>query len=452
MSRKLIPAITRAVEEEGVRESINRLGRINFALRTLTITGTAFALNVLADALLHLSQLPHILFFAVQIAFFSLFGAFLLRPIDQRLMDVGLAGWYKYPVVALWLLSVSLTAAWPSGWQAGLGLFLLLLVLGCSIRGNPLPMELVSACAPTESHPSAYEVRQQNRPRWFISSVGFARSLLTLGCCWLPLIWLENASGGGIRIWFARLGYCILSLVWFYVLVGRLDDAGRWPRKRYQLLLIGLVLLVGVLGRILGEGWSARDHGFLPYSAAHFVYLLRAWLKHLNGYGILALFLFIQIPLVLLSSEPRTERSVSAKDGSNKHEPAVKTNELALSEPFEYLRILFVIACLWVPLIYMDNAFEGSVGSWIARLGYLILGFFWFAFANGRLEDAGWAHSWYPPQYVLVVTVASVMPLAVHWVNGYEALALFVLIQIPTVFLKSKPKPGDSLREAGGAP
>jgi hypothetical protein len=32
------------------------------------------------------------------------------------------------------------------------------------------------------------------------------------------------------------------------------------------------------------------------------------------------------------------------------------------------------------------------------------------------------------------------MLLAVHWVNGYETFALFALVQIPTVFLKSKPK------------
>lgn len=150
----------------------------------------------------------------------------------------------------------------------------------------------------------------------------------------------------------------------------------------------------------------------------------------------LVLFLLIQVPLVFLPSRPKT----AEKEGSKKP-PAVKTNELALCGAFEYLRILLVIACLWIPLIYMDSTSGGGAGSWIARIGYVILVCAWLIFANGRLEDAGWGHSSYPSQYFLVVSVASLMPLAIHWVNVYEALAIFVLIQTPTALLRSKPAP-----------
>ena len=54
---------------------------------------------------------------------------------------------------------------------------------------------------------------------------------------------------------------------------------------------------------------------------------------------------------------------------------------------------------------------------------------------------------WATRQYFLVVSVASLMPLAVHWVNGYGALAIFVLIQTPIALLLSKPRPDDPLLE-----
>jgi uncharacterized membrane protein YhaH (DUF805 family) len=283
------------------------------------------------------------------------------------------------------------------------------------------------------------------RAQWLVSPVGYLRSLLTFACIWLPLIYLEDASGQGFGVWIARLGYSILSIVWFFKVLGRLDDAGRLPRARYGFLITCLVCLTGILRSLEHAGRSPQWYGFPFSSAASIVSMLTAWLRHINGYEQLALFLLIQMPLALLTSKPKSPKLLAEinrqKESRNKSMPVVKTNELALSGPFEYLRILLVIACLWIPLIYMDNAFGGSVGSWIARLGYLILGFFWLAFANGRLEDAGWAHSWYPSQYGLVVSVASLMPLAVHWVNGYGALAIFVLIQIPTVFLRSKPRP-----------
>jgi hypothetical protein len=446
MIRSLIRAITNAAEEEELRQTLNRLGRINFVFRTLTITGLAFAFEFLGEALLHLTQLPHVLYVVQRIILFGAFGTILLRGIDRRLMDAGLARWFRYPIIAAWLLAVSLPAAWPSGWQIGLCLFLLLLILGCSARGTPLPTEFDSASVPTAPKWNAYAPRIRYQPKWFISPVSFLRSLLTLACLWLPLICLENASGGGTGIWFARFGYCILSLIWFYVLVGRLDDAGRLPRKRYGFILIGLVLLAGLLFPAHGEGWSAHLHSSLLSRAASFLYLLRVLLRCLNGYEILALFLVIQVPLALLPSKPMPPELLAEinrrKDDLNKKMPVVKISKSSLCGPFEYLRILMVITCFWIPLIYLDNVSSGSVGSWIARIGYLILGCFWLIFANGRIEDAGWSHSQYPAQFALVVSVVSLMPLAFHWVNGYGALAIFVLIQTPTALLRSKRKMG----------
>ncbi|MGD0832666.1 MAG: hypothetical protein ABR907_17165 [Terracidiphilus sp.] len=452
MSGRLVPAITRVVQEAELRQSLGRLGRTDFALRILTITGIAFACEFLGDALLHLTLLPHVLYVLQRIILFGAFGTILLRGIDQRLADAGLPRWCRYPAIAAWLLSVSLPTAWPSGWQIGLGLFLLLLILGCSIRGTSLPTEFDSASRPTAPEWHADASRRQYRPKWFNNQLSFSRYLLTLVCLWLPLIWLESASGGGIGIWFARLGYCVLSFVWFFVLIGRLNDAGRLPRKRYGFLLAGLVLLIGLLNRGLEQQWSTHLDSFL-LSSARFTHLLGAWPKYLNDYELLALFLFIQIPVAFLPSKPRPPEPVPANDAvvkSKRRVPAAKTNELALCGPLRFLGILLAIAIVWLPLIFIDRASGGDIASWVTRIGYLVLVFFWMTFAGGRFDDAGMADSGYAPQYFLVVAVASLMPLAVHWVNGYGALAIFVLIQIPTVFLPSKPKSEEP--SAGGQP
>jgi hypothetical protein len=58
--------------------------------------------------------------------------------------------------------------------------------------------------------------------------------------------------------------------------------------------------------------------------------------------------------------------------------------------------------------------------------------------AAARFSDAGWDVEWRDTQYGLVIVAASLMPLAVHWVNVYGALVIFVLVQVPTVFLRSK--------------
>lgn len=447
MSTGLIFAIVRAEQEAELRESLGRLGRIDFALRILTITGTALALEFLGDSLLDLAQLPHLLYVVQRIILFGAFGTILLRGIDRRLLDAGLARWYRYPVIAAWLLSVSLPAAWPSGWRIGLGLFLSLLILGSSIPGTPLPAEFDSVSRPRAREWSRFAPRKQYRPMWSNNPVSFLRSLLTLGCLWLPLVWLESASGGGIGVWFARFGYCILSLVWFFVLIGRLNDAGRLPRKRYGFLLTGLVLLIGMLGRILGKGWSARPHGFLFSSAAGFAASLEAWLRHVSGYEIFAVFLLVQVPLALSPSKPKPYAPAPESDHAGRRPkrrtPDVKINELALCGPLEFLRFLLAIALLWIPLIYIDHASGGGIGSWIARFGYLILAAFWMTFANGRFVDAGMGHGQYSSQYILVVATASLMPLALRWVNGYGALTIFALIQVPTVLLRSKPLPDD---------
>lgn len=253
-------------------------------------------------------------------------------------------------------------------------------------------------------------------------------------------------------MWVARLGYFILGVVWLIKVLGRLEDAGRSPHMGRGYFILGGVLLIEMLRHMVSTGWSSQSYGFLFSNVVHILSMLSPWLKLINGYEKLALLLLIQIPLALLPSKPRPDELVPAQKVENKYgkklEERRKVAKPFLVTPLSFLRRLLVIAFLWAPMIYMDSVSNGEIVTWIARLGYFILIYAWLMNASGRFEDAGWAFNWDGAQYCLVVSVASLMPLAVHWINGYESLALFVLIQIPTVLLKSKPKPEEPSLES----
>jgi len=172
---------------------------------------------------------------------------------------------------------------------------------------------------------------------------------------------------------------------------------------------------------------------------------LPRWVSHINKYEMLALFLLIQAPFALLPTSPRIYNLAPSRRRENKYAKQLvewrKTHKPFLVDRFAFLRRLLVIAVLWSPLIYVDGVSSGGVGTWIARLGYSVLTFAWLMNSDGRFKDAGWRGPTGHWQYCVVVSVATLMPLAVHWVNGYQALAVFVVVQIPIVFPKSKPSP-----------
>lgn len=416
--------------------STKRVSRLNYALRTLLVTTMALAIEFLGDDLLHLDLLPYCLYALQAIIVFALFGRVLMPTIEGRLLDMGAPKQYKLPVCAVWLASISIIAIWPNGRAIGLILFALLLIGGCSVPSGK------SALAPIAEAPvfSAHDDEAQasgtmGMPRFpsrlLVNRHGFLRILVTIACLWLPLIWLGSISGDSAAVWFARFGYAVLSVVWLLKALGRLADAGRLPRARYGYLAIGFVFLISTLPRT----------GFFVWDEHPSLLILTRWFSFLNGYEVLALFLLLQIPLALLPTKARCLEVASgtAEIHSKESSRETEANQLSLRGPTEYLRILLVISAAWIPFIYMDRASGGGVGTWIARGGYIVLGIFWLIFANGRLADAGWDHSSYPSQYFLVVSVSSLMPLALHLVNAYGALVIFVLIQTPILFLKSKP-------------
>jgi hypothetical protein len=202
-----------------------------------------------------------------------------------------------------------------------------------------------------------------------------------------------------------------------------------------------------------GVGQPPHLYGFSISDAGHIVFSLMPWLKFINGYEMLAVFLLVQVPLALfpskLGSGKPAQQTIESKFGKLLAERR-STGKRFLVGPFAFLRRLLVLAFLGGPLIYLDGVSNGGIGSWSARLGYFILIYAWMMNSYGRFKDAGWTEGWYGAQYWLVVSVVSLMPFAVHWVNGYGALVIFVLIQTPTALLRSKPKPEKPLLETDG--
>jgi hypothetical protein len=259
--------------------------------------------------------------------------------------------------------------------------------------------------------------------RLLVGQVGYLRFLLTFACVWLVLIWLADTPSDQLQALIAHFGYFIMGFVWLFKVLGRFEDSGR----------------------------SSNLYG-IPYCIiVPVVSMLPLWHSLINGYETLALFMLIQVPLALLRSKSRPEEPAPPQRELSEYRKNLELKRKA-AKPFlvgqySFLRRVLVIVFLYAPLIYMDVTSSHGMGTWIARFGYFILSFAWIMNVTGRFDDAGWTRSWYGSQYVLVVSVVSLMPLVVHWVNGYGALAIFVTIQTPTALLRSKPKPEEPLSE-----
>jgi hypothetical protein len=262
----------------------------------------------------------------------------------------------------------------------------------------------------------------------------------------LPLIWLYTTSIHGTGMWVAMVGLSIIGVIWLTKLLGRLEDVGWLSSSWLGYFAVAIVLLNRIRRNIDGAGQPLQFHGLSLSDAAHSALSAMPWLKSVNGYEMLALFLLIQAPLALLPSKQRGKEAPSPKKFESRFGKLLaerrRTQKRFLVTPSAFLNRLLVIALFWVPLIYLDAFSRGGFGTWLARSGYFILIYAWLMNVQGRFEEAGWIEGWYGAQFCLVVIVASLMPLAVNWVNAYVALAIFVLIQVPAVFLLRKSPSG----------
>jgi hypothetical protein len=243
--------------------------------------------------------------------------------------------------------------------------------------------------------------------------------LFTFACIGIPLIWVAGSVSQPVGPVTADFGFGILYFVWLIKVLGRLADSGHASNWYWGPFCIGVTAV-----------------SFLPFQ-----HHLLSW------YEALGLFLFIQTPLALLPSRHEADkfneerlRKIRERVRRKREERVRRWGRKEIKQPrlrpLAFLIALLVIGCLSALLIYVGRASGGGVGIWFTRSGLIVA---WMTNVNARFNDAGLIEGWYGSQFVLAVSVASLMPLAVHWVNGYGALAIFLLLQIPTVFLRSKP-------------
>jgi hypothetical protein len=213
---------------------------------------------------------------------------------------------------------------------------------------------------------------------------------------------------------------------------------------------VAILMMSATIGRLLDAKLSVLY--IFPitfiwiFSTVTFMFGLHYW-----PFG-LALFVFMLIMGGILPINPapvrigfvdKGEEQSSDTDTSN---DKVKRRQFNPGSPLAFLIILIILASLWLPLIYLDDISGHGAGVWIARVGYAILGFFWISLSVNRFKDAGLLDGRFFP-YLIAVSAVSLLPLIFNLTNGYESLAIFVLIQTPITLLRSKPSPEEPLEE-----
>jgi hypothetical protein len=437
-----------------VASSARPIGRIGFVLRILLTTALcrAFEFVYSRNDTSHLNLMPRYIEALGGVIVFGFLGVYVVKAISGRLLDARLPRWYRFPMFSAWLLSSLIPIIWPRTWPIGFALFAVLLLVGGLFSSKQVFAASTLEGKVADEDEKGHKSASSNLRR--VGPIGFLRNLLTIGCLCCPLILLDTSSVQGAGVWVARIGYFILGIVWLAKILGRLEDAGRLSPSWFGSFVVAAVLLMRMFSRMQDASHPPHLFGFSISDTGHTVFSLLPWLKFINDYEMLAVFLLVQVPLALLPSKFGSGKSASPQKPESRFGRLLaerrSTGKRLLVGPFAFLRRLLVLAFLGGVLIYLDSVSNGGIGSWSARLGYFILIYAWMMNSYGRFEDAGWTEGWYGAQYWLVVSVISLMPFAIHWVNGYGSLVIFVLIQIPTVLLRSKARPGKPVVETGG--
>jgi hypothetical protein len=102
-----------------------------------------------------------------------------------------------------------------------------------------------------------------------------------------------------------------------------------------------------------------------------------------------------------------------------------------------FLIWVLVVAALWGTFDQLKIRLGGSHAPIIADGGYSLVGMLWMQSVEGRLLDANLPR-WYRWPYILILSFGCILLHLYKVLDGPEALALFILAQVPTVFIKSR--------------
>jgi hypothetical protein len=425
-------------------ELIAPVGRFTFLLRVLLVAvcGVAFyQLGMGANSELAAQGLGLVCL---------IFGLVWLFDIDGRLMDAGLPHTYSTYYGSI----VALVSFLPFAFKLltipqALALFVFLQVPTVFIQSKPGNAAILAWKAGHEETMRKRRLRRSKRARRVSHDqrVSFTVSVFLIAVFLGILNTLRAKTNSEIEALVLGLFSLFLGFVWFILLKMRLDESGlsHWHKNTFLFVLAAC---------------------FLPYAY-----------RLIDFRQALALFVVLQIPLLFIrNKQAPTEFAtdsvnpepvpdpVSPEATFNEASPEVTMGGAMLADeetpcpvqdedrpnrkqigPWGFLYGLSMIACFWLVLIRLDDVSGYGLGVWVARMGYAVLSFFWFGLAGSRFKDAGLFDGRFG-LYWIAVSGVSLLPLMLGFTNGYESLAIFVLIQIPMAFLRSKPAPEEPLQ------
>lgn len=216
-----------------------------------------------------------------------------------------------------------------------------------------------------------------------------------------------------------RLGLVLLGVFWIRSLERRLMDAGlpRWSFWPYFLAVLAAC------------------------AGAHMHWIL-------DGPSTLAFFVIVQVPTVLFPSKPMSGGPMP-KGGVEAGGPDLQYPEY--NRPvgrFEFLLRVLLIGVLFGELFQLAREAAPGLAPWEMRVGVVLVVLVWNFSVEGRLMDAGLPRRLSIP-YCLILPGLCALPHFLKNVNLDVALALFVALQVPTIFFRSRtavasPPAGDA--------
>ena len=201
-----------------------------------------------------------------------------------------------------------------------------------------------------------------------------------------------------------RLGLVLLGVFWVRSLESRLADAGlpRWCFWPYFLA-------------VLAACGGAHVRGML------------------DGLETLAFFVAVQIPTVLFPSKPMSDGPMLKAGAPGEAYPEY-------NRPvgrFQFLLRVLLIAALFDALLQLARGAGPGLALWEMRIGIVLFALVWIYSVEGKVMDAGLPR-WISIPYCLILSGAIVLPHLLKLINLDVALALFVVLQFPTVFFRSR--------------
>ena len=199
------------------------------------------------------------------------------------------------------------------------------------------------------------------------------------------------------------------------------------------LILVGVFWIRSLERRLLDAGlprWC-----FWPYFLAVFTAC-----AGLHARGILdvpdtlAFFVVVQIPTALFPSKPQSPASAMQRSAPGELFPEY-------NKPvgrFQFVLRVSLIAALYAGLLELARGAGPGFTAWEMRLGIVLFAFVWIYSVEGRAMDAGLPR-WVSIPYCLIVPGVCVLPHVLKFTDIHVALAMFAVLQFPTILLKSRP-------------